>query len=906
MYHASRNWLKRLAGGPRIGASTPRPARPRPRHLLLERLEPRMVLSVTIAASNDSGRGYAALDFNASGGYTPPDTSGAAGTTAYVETVNQAVALYPNKSTGAAPLTTSLSNFWFITGGLAHADSGSGLSDPIVALDDQIGRFIVGDQDVNFSTHVSRFDFAVSKTGNPAGLSAADWTFYQFNTTEAGYDADYPGNFGYNHDAFVFTLNMFGTTNHAMVVSVNQADLAANVAPASLRAYKNDLNDASLRPATMHDAVAGDPMWLVTEHGDNKSIDVIKMAGVLSTGATFGYTNLPVAAYSPSVHPLNPNGVAVTTNTDSRIMKAAVANHTLVTTHAVSVSATEDDAQWYAVDVGGATPALSQQGRVGGGPKTYIVYPSIDINPSGQLGMTYMKVGNDTSTDYLSSYVAGRNPGDAAGTMQTPLLVPAGAGQAIYKDFSSGGRAGDLSAINVDPADGSFWAANEFANTETSANWGTAVANFSVSNPLPPADLAVAVSGPSTVAAGTSATYTITVTNNGPNAASGVVLTDTLPAGSTFVSLTQAGGPDAFTPSQAGGTATETANGSVASGSTDTFTLVVSAPASLGNGAAFNDTVDVRATNPDPTTANNTATAAGTVSNTNPNADLSVSVTGPGSSTEGASITYTITVANAGPAVANAVALTETLGSLLNYTGATTTQGTFTAAGGVVTFSLGAIASGSTATATVTAQAIEDGSTSSTASASSSTPDPNAANNSAVASTAIAEPAIVVSAPIRTRSTTLTNFTTATFTHASGVEPTSAFVATIAWGDGSTSAGTISLSGTTYGVVGSHTYASSTRHTITTTVAEAGNAPSSLMAAKFGDNPAEAAPNTGDVVRLPLAARHAAVSRLKHRAHVTRRQAAHVVPLRGAASPPGVVVTHVGPKASHPVARAKF
>ena len=417
------------------------PRRVRLRHLELEWLENRTVLSVTIAASNNGGSGYAGLDFNGSGGYTPPDTNGAAGTSAYVETVNQAVALFPNKATGASPVTVPLSTFWFTTGGLAHADGGSSLSDPIVAYDDLIGRFIVGDQDVNFSTHVSRFDFAVSKTGTPASLSSADWTFYQFNTTEAGYDADYPGNFGYNNDAFVFTLNMFGSTNHAMVVSVNQADLAANVVPASLHAFKNDINDGSLRPAIMHDSVAGDPMWLVTEHGDNKSIDVIKMGAVLSTTATFTYTNLAVTPYSPAVHPLNPNGTAITTNMDSRIQKAAEWNQTLVASHSVSVSSTEDDAQWYAVNVSGTTPVLASQGRVSGGNKTYVTYPSIDVNSTGQFGMSYMKSGNDTNSDFLSTFVTGRNPGDAAGTMQTPVIVPAGTGLANYKDFSSGGRA---------------------------------------------------------------------------------------------------------------------------------------------------------------------------------------------------------------------------------------------------------------------------------------------------------------------------------------------------------------------------------------------------------------------------------------------------------------------------------
>ena len=75
--------------------------------------------------------------------------------------------------------------------------------------------------------------------------------------------------------------------------------------------------------------------------------------------------------------------------------------------------------------------------------------------------------------------------------------------------------------------------------------------------------------------AGTNATYTITLTNNGPNAAQAVVLTDIMPAGSTFVSMTRTAGNDAFTFAQSGGTITETATANIASGSSDTFSLVV-------------------------------------------------------------------------------------------------------------------------------------------------------------------------------------------------------------------------------------------------------------------------------------------------------------------------------------------
>jgi uncharacterized repeat protein (TIGR01451 family) len=816
-------------------------------------LEDRALPSVTIASTNNNGQGYSALDFNQSGGYVPPDTCGAAGPTNYVETVNQTLAIYNPKATGASAVTSSLSTFWFTTGALPHADSGSGLSDPIVTYSDQIGRYIVGDQDVDFNTHVSNFDLAVSKSSSPATLSASDWNFYHITTTESGFDADFPGNFGYNHDAFVFTLNMFGVLSggHCQVVSITNSDLASGVSQSSLHVFRNDLADFSDRPTVMHDSVAGDPMWLVTEHGDNASIDVIKMTGVLSTSPTFTYTNLAVASYSPALHPLNPNGTAITTNMDSRILKAAEWNHTLVATHTVAVSGSEDDAQWYTINVSG-TPTLTSQGRVSGGNNTYSYFPSIDINSTGSVGMTFMRSGNDTSTDYMSMYVTGRNSSDPAGTMEASVLVPAGTGKANYKDFSSGGRAGDLSGINVDPSDGTFWGANEFANTEATANWGTAVANFTVASALPSTDMAVTASGPSSVTAGTNATYTVTITNNGPNAAQGVVLSDTLPAGSVFVSMTQTAGTDGFTLTQSGGNATETATANIASGSSDTFSLVVSAPGSLANGAAFNDTASVTASNPDPNTANNTATVTGSIVNNNPNADLSVSMSGPSSGNEGDTVTYNITVTNAGPSNAGSVVLTDTLGSILSFKSATASQGTFSQSGSTVTFNMGTINSGGSATASVTVQAIEDGSTSDSASVTSANADPNTGNNSASVTTSFTEPTISVSGSIRTSSRTLTNFTTATFTHASGVEPVSAFNATIHWGDNTTSAGTITLSGTTYTVTGSHTYSSGRNHTITTTVVEAGNSPVNESGDKLGDDrPGADQWNEGDLVRLP-------------------------------------------------------
>ena len=182
---------------------------------VLERLEDRTVPTVSIL--NNGGNGYAGLDFGHSGGYVPPDTCAAAGPSVDVETVNQTLAIYNPKSTGASAVTDSFSHFLFTSGGLTRADSGSGLSDPIVSYDEQIGRFIIGDQDVNFSTHVSAFDLAVSKTSNPTDFSIAKgggWCGYEYNTGEAL--EDYP-KLGLDPTHIILGTNSFNAVSEAFV-----------------------------------------------------------------------------------------------------------------------------------------------------------------------------------------------------------------------------------------------------------------------------------------------------------------------------------------------------------------------------------------------------------------------------------------------------------------------------------------------------------------------------------------------------------------------------------------------------------------------------------------------------------------------------------------------------------------
>ena len=138
------------------------------------------------------------------------------------------------------------------------------------------------------------------------------------------------------------------------------------------------------------------------------------------------------------------------------------------------------DVQWYAIDVSGATPAFQlvggnpNVGRIGFGPNTYSVEPAININSAGEIGLGFMEsdtvggAANGSTGGFLSTFVTARKPTDPAGTMQPPLLVPAGKGSGIIT-----GRIGDFSGMNVDPVNGTFWHVNEFGG-----GGPTVIANF--------------------------------------------------------------------------------------------------------------------------------------------------------------------------------------------------------------------------------------------------------------------------------------------------------------------------------------------------------------------------------------------------------------------------------------------
>ncbi len=273
------------------------------------------------------------------------------------------------------------------------------------------------------------------------------------------------------------------------------------------------------------------------------------------------------------------------------------------------------------------------------------------------------------------------------------------------------------------------------------------------------ADLSVLSSAtPNPVTDDNNITYAQSVTNNGPAASGVATFTDTIPAGTTFVSFTvPAGWNCGATIPAVGATGTISCTiASLAVNATANFPLVVKA--SLGDtpGTTITNTANINvpcSSASDPNCANNSATTNVVVASPT-QADLAIMKTAnPDPVDQGTNLQYTLQVTNNGPATAQGVTVTDPIPNEFTFTSVSTTQGTctYTASTTTVSCSLGSMNVGGLVLITINATAVTFNAalSTNTATVSATTGDPNLTNNTSSVTSTIAAPTAVQLASFR-------------------------------------------------------------------------------------------------------------------------------------------------------------
>ena len=190
------------------------------------------------------------------------------------------------------------------------------------------------------------------------------------------------------------------------------------------------------------------------------------------------------------------------------------------------------------------------------------------------------------------------------------------------------------------------------------------------------ADLAVSkIVNDDNPAEGQSITFTIALTNNGPDDVTGVEITDLLPAGVTY---------DSATPSQGSyndGTGIWSV-GSVASGAVATLTLTADVDPGTAGSHLTNTATITASSHDDPVPGNNSDSAAITVEGADVGVLKTVNNAAPN---EGATIVYTILLTNNGPNTATGVEVSDLLPAGVTYSDNTPSQGAYDPVSGVWT-----------------------------------------------------------------------------------------------------------------------------------------------------------------------------------------------------------------------------
>jgi hypothetical protein len=329
-----------------------------------------------------------------SGGWVPPDSTLAAGPSSVVEMVNNRYAVY-NKSGGLLS-QSSLDNFWK-TAGVTPVNFSY---DPRLLYDSADGRWIAAAADN--AGKPDNFLLAVSNTSDPT----AGWKAYAIpvNPT-AQIWGDFP-TLGMNGAGIFLASNNNPSGGGSTVVTVDKASLLTGTLKFSR--VENQSNTVSgvvpqptvdLGNGALPEAVLGE---FNTPAGTVRRSDIV---GPLNAATVTSGPLITVDAHSAPVAATQPNGVTPLEVGDTRFGSSVVrtaSNDIWAVQTVLDPSFNHDSIRW--LDINAATNTVKQQGLIRDAGFSFF-YPSVAVNPSGQVAIGFSGTASVTS-DTLNSFVS--------------------------------------------------------------------------------------------------------------------------------------------------------------------------------------------------------------------------------------------------------------------------------------------------------------------------------------------------------------------------------------------------------------------------------------------------------------------------------------------------------------------
>jgi len=441
------------------------------------------------------------------------------------------------------------------------------------------------------------------------------------------------------------------TVSSVPVLTVSKTDAPDPVDAGANITYTINYANTGSADATgvvLSDTVPVNTTFVSATNGGTATGGVVTWAiGSLAAGAS-GSVQLVVRANSPLANgTVITNGTYSIDSTQTNIVTGAAVTTTVTAAPVLAVSATD------------APDPVN--------PGSNITY-TISYSNSGNANATGTVL-TDTlpaNTSYVSSTITPTVSGGVASwSLGTLNAGASGSLQLVVR-------------VNSPLADGTIITNGTYSidSTQTSPAAGAAVTTTVVSTP---ALGLTRTDSPDPVQAGANLTYTLSYTNTGTAAATGVILTDTVPANTSFVSATAGG-------TLSGGTVTWSA-GTVNAGASGSVQMVVRITSPLANGTIITSgaaSIDCDQTAPVSGAAITTTVASAPV--------LSVSaMDAPDPVDAGSNITYTVQYANTGNADATGVVLSDTLPASTTFVSASNGG---TAAASIVTWAIGSLAAG--------------------------------------------------------------------------------------------------------------------------------------------------------------------------------------------------------------------